>query len=683
MERGRARPSAPPGWARGAGDGPVRPTSAALGRLWPLGVREVVLGPAGALGEWQARNSRHTLPHCVDQVVASGAVRNMEHVAAGLVGGAPHEGMHFSDSDIYKTLAAAAWDSVRGTGSEVAAFVADVAALMGRAQREDGYLNSWTQGQHPELAWKDLRWGHELYCAGHLVQAAVASERTGGDERLCAVAAKLVRHLLGTFSVVDGDAGLAGVDGHPLVETALVEYYRLTGDEAPLALARRQVELRGRQDVDLPTSGLLGDSRFPLSYFLHHAPVRKRSTATGHAVRELYLQAGVVDVATETGDGELLGASQAIWEDLFGTKTYITGAHGSRHRDESIGDAYELPSDRAYAETCAAIASFQWNWRLLLATGEARYAEAMERVLWNTIAGSSSRQGTDFFYSNTLHLRTDHDDADEDSPRRRRPWYQCACCPPNLARLMASIQAYLVTRDGTGLQLHMPFSGAVSTGVPGGAVDLSVRSGHPWDGELEIELRACSSPRQWALTVRAPEWVGPGQVRMALNGRALEPAWAGRYATVTRRWEAGDRLQLSQPVAVRTVVAHPRIDAVRGCAALQRGPLVYCLEGHDLDGATALEDITLDAGHRPEPTADVPAGLDGYVKVALSATGRRSGPGAGPLYEGAAAEQGADAQAEQAGGAQRLTLVPYFARGNRGTAPMRVWVPTGGSGARP
>ena len=171
-------------------------------------------------------------------------------------------------------------------------------------------------------------------------------------------------------------------------------------------------------------------------------------------------------MSPSTADLKLLAASEAIWEDLFATKTYVTGAHGSRHRDESIGDAYELPSDRAYAETCAAIASFQWNWRLLLATGRARYAEAMERVFWNTIAGAVSQQGTEFFYSNTLHLRTGHDGTDEDSPRHRLPWYGCACCPPNLARLMASIQAYLMTKDGSGLQVHMPFSGAVSTDGP-------------------------------------------------------------------------------------------------------------------------------------------------------------------------------------------------------------------------
>jgi DUF1680 family protein len=334
-------------------------------------MREVVLAEGHELGDWQRRNSAETLPHCIERVVASGALRNLERVAQGRVGEVAHEGLHFSDSDVYKTLEAAAWESVRWLSTEVKDFLEEASSVIARAQGPDGYLNSWFQGQHPELAWKDLRWGHELYCAGHLLQAATAARRTGSGPGLAGVAERLAGHLLATFSLEDGDGRLVAVDGHPEVETALVEFYRLTGDVHLLKLAKRQVELRGRADVALPGAGLLGDRRFPLSYFLHHLPVRERAHATGHAVRELYLQAGVVDVAVETDDTELLAASEAIWEDLFSTKTYVTGAHGSRHRDESIGDAYELPSDRAYAETCAAIASFQWNWRLLLATGRA------------------------------------------------------------------------------------------------------------------------------------------------------------------------------------------------------------------------------------------------------------------------------------------------------------------------
>lgn len=660
---GPAEASAP-----AVGGGPVSPTSVALGRFWPLGLGEVVLAEGSAFGSWQRRNSTKTLPHCVEQVVASGAVRNLERLAEGRSGEAPHEGMHFSDSDIYKVLEAAAWDSVRGASTQVADFVAEVTGLMERAQRADGYLNSWVQGQHPDLAWKDLRWGHELYCSGHLLQAAVAAQRSGRGHRLLAVASRVVEHLLQTFSADDGDGRLVGVCGHPLIETALVEWYRLTSDAAALRLAQRQVDLRGRPDVELPASGLLGDRRFPLSYFLHHAPVRKRLSATGHAVRELYLQAGAVDVATETRDEELLSASEAIWEDLFRAKTYVTGAHGSRHRDESIGDAYELPSDRAYAETCAAIASFQWNWRLLLATGRARYADAMEHVLWNTIAGSVSQQGTEFFYSNTLHLRTDHDSADEDSPRHRLPWYQCACCPPNLARLLASIQAYLVTRDALGLQVHMPFGGSVSTEVPGGAVEFTVRTGHPWEGTTEIEVTRCSAAGSWELSFRVPERAEKQDIGLTLNGQPVNPSWDGSYFKMTRPWQPGDRVQVSEPMPVRVLEPHWRVDAVRDCIAVQRGPLVYCLEAEDLEEGTTIEDVALDHARPLEPTGEVPSGLEGYVKVALIAQGARVDGSSRELYEG----PGKNPPSSEP---QALTLVPYFARGNRAMTAMRVWLP--------
>ncbi len=647
-------------------DGPVNPTSAAIGRLHPLGLSEVVLTGGGALGDWQGRNGAQTLPHCVEQVRASGAVSNLENVFEDGPR-RPHNGMHFSDSDVYKVLEAAAWESVRGLSGGVKEFAEQVPGLLSRVQRPDGYLNSWFQGQHPELVWKDLRWGHELYCAGHLLQAAVASRRTGGNPVLFGVASKLVAQLLETFSLEDGDGRLLGVCGHPEIETALVEFYRLTGDSQALKLAKRQVDLRGRADVDLPSSGLLGDSRFPLSYFLHHLPVRQQTLATGHAVRELYLQAGAVDVAVETGDEELLGASEMIWEDLFATKTYVTGAHGSRHRDESIGDAYELPGDRAYAETCAAIASFHWNWRLLLATGRPRYAEAMEVVFWNTIAGAVSRPGTEFFYSNSLHLRTDHSGIDEDSPLHRLSWYKCACCPPNLARLMASIQVYLVTRDAHGVQVHMPFQGSVSTRIPGGAVVFTVDAGHPWEGTTDIEIARSTSTEHWALSVRCPEWASRQSATMTVNGRPAEVSWDGTYAHVTRRWNPGDRLQVHNSMPVRVLRPHWKVDAVRNCVAVQRGPLVYCLEADDLAEGTAVEDVFLDLARPLEPTHDVPTGLRGYVEVAVAASGQGA-EGPGQLYSEAG---GSELETEPL----PLTFVPYFSRSNRVSGTMRVWLP--------
>jgi uncharacterized protein len=655
--------------AGAVGGGPVEPTRAAIANVQPLGVGDVALTQGNALGDWQWRNGAKTLPHCIERVVATGALRNLELVAQGRGGEVAHQGLVFSDSDVYKTLEAAAWDSVRGLSAGVTDFVGEAASVVARAQRPDGYVNSWFQGQHPELVWKDLRWGHELYCVGHLLQAVTAAHRTGSGSNLAGVAERLAGHLLATFSLEDGDGRLVAVCGHPEVETALVEFYRLTGDERMLALAKRFIDLRGRPDVALPASGLLGDPRFPLSYFLHHLPVRERAHATGHAVRELYLQAGVVDVAVETADSELLAASEAIWEDLFATKTYVTGAHGSRHRDESIGDAYELPSDRAYAETCAAIASFQWNWRLLLATGRARYAEEMERVLWNTIAGSVSQQGTEFFYSNTLHLRTDHDGGDEDSPRHRLSWYRCPCCPPNLARLMASIQAYLLTRDASGLQVHMPFSGTVSTEVPGGRVDLALRTGQPWEGTTGIEVAQCSSGERWDLSLRCPEWASKEGTSVTVNGAPVEASWESSYIRVGRRWGTGDHLQVSRSMPVRALRPHWKVDAVRDCVAVQRGPLVFCVEANDLDEGIAVEDVVVDAGRPLEPTDVVPGELQGYAKVAIVASGEAAGSSAaGRLYN-------EDGTSERRAEPLALTFVPYFARGNRPRDAMRVWVP--------
>jgi DUF1680 family protein len=483
------------------------------------------------------------------------------------------------------------------------------------------------------------------------------------------VANKLVEHLLRTFSLEDGDGGFRGVCGHPEVETALVEFYRLTGDARALQLARRQIDLRGRADVPLPTLGSASADRFPLPYFLHHIPVRQRAAATGHAVRELYLQAGVVDVGVESQDTELVSASERIWEDLFRTKTYVTGAHGSRHRDEAIGDPYELPSDRAYGETCAGIASFQWNWRLLLATGRARYADAMERVFWNTIAGSVSRQGTEFYYSNTLHLRTGHDGADEDAPVHRLSWYKCACCPPNLARLMASIQAYLCTRDASGLQLQMPFSGTVSTSVPRGTVDLTIQSDHPWAGTTKVEVTRCTSMETWELSTRLPEWALREDTQVTVNGLRVEPHWVGSYLRIARQWSSGDCVDLVHAMRSAVVRPHWKVDAVRGSVAVQRGPLVYCVEGDDLEQGTTVEDIVLDATKPLAATDAVPGSLEGYVKVAIHAEGRRIDDIAGALY-------GDDGKSRSSTEPLPLTFVPYFARGHRASAAMRVWVPS-------
>jgi DUF1680 family protein len=642
--------------------GPAQPTPAAIATLHPLGLDDVTLDPAGLLGQWQARNAAATLPHCVARLDSDGAIGNLRRLRGDHDG--PHAGMWFADTDVYKTVEAAAWELARPQADgRLRDFVETTAALLAQVQDADGYLNSYVMTERPGRRWHDLHWSHELYCAGHLFQAAVAAARVGVGAALEDVARRMADLLVDQF----GGIGIEAVCGHPEVETALVELYRATGQRPYLDLAARFVDLRGR--------GLLNDERFGPTYLQDHVPVRDATEVAGHAVRQLYLLAGVVDVAVETGDAPLLAAARRLWESAYLTRTYITGAHGSRHRDEAYGDPYELPPDRAYAETCAAIASFHWNWRMLLADGDHRYADEMERVLYNAIAGSISLDGAHFFYSNPLQLRTGHDGSDEDAPGQRLPWYSCACCPPNLARLMASLQAYAVTADDSGLQLHLYGAGTVRATVHGRPVRLTVDTGYPWAGRVEIGVRS-EGTEPWTLALRIPGWCPDHRIDVAGAGAdGIDIAATDGYLRLTGAWSATTVvLDLSMPA--RLVAAHPHVDATRGCLALARGPLVYCLEQADLPPRVQLEDVRLDPA-APLGTADVPGGPPGAV--ALTAAGSVRPPGSAALYGDATAPHGGPATPIP------LTAVPYFLWGNRTTGPMRVWIPlqTAGPGEQP
>jgi DUF1680 family protein len=616
--------------------GPAHPTSAATSALRPLFLGAVTFAPDSLLGGWQERNATRTLPHCVEQLDVAGALDNLRRVTGEVE--AARRNMWFADSDVYKTLEAAAWQLGRTPDdAELRAFLDTTAALVAKAQGEDGYLNSYFAVDKPELRWRELHWSHELYCAGHLIQAAVAAARAGVGAQLVTVARRFADLIVERFSTVDD------VDGHPEIETALAELYRVTGHRPYLDLARRFLDLRGR--------GLIDGERFGPRYLQDHVPVRDADEVAGHVVRQLYLLAGVVDVAVETRDEQLLDAARRVWADAFGAKTYLTGAQGSRHRDEAFGDPYELPPDRAYGETCAAIASFQMNWRLLLATGERKYADEMERALYNVIAGSTAVDGTHFFYSNPLHLRTGHDGSHEDAPSQRLPWYSCACCPPNLARLVASLSGYVATTDQGGLQVHLYTAGTLRTTVDGADVRLVTRTEYPWDGRIELTV---TTDAALMLALRIPGWA---------SGALVDGAPADvrdGYAEVRRDWSAGATVTLDLPMPARVVRPHPRIDAVRGCAAVTRGPLVYCLEQADLPEGVTLEDVRID------PAARFAEGQLPDVPVTLTARGSVETPASDELY-GA----GASGPAEPV----ELTAIPYFLWGNRTPGPMRVWIP--------
>jgi hypothetical protein len=544
----------------------------------------------------------------------------------------------FLDTDVYKWLEAVGWELGRAPDAEMARKADEVIGLVAAAQRPDGYIDSYVQVVGGGETYRDLAWGHELYNVGHLVQAAIAWHRALGDDRLLHIALRAV-------DSVDRELGPGrrdAIDGHPEIEMALVELYRTTGDRKHLDLAKRFIDLRGH--------GLLGTGRFGSAYWQDHAPVREATTVAGHAVRQLYLDCGAVDVAVELGDQVLLDAVLRRWRDMVATRSYLTGGVGSRHSDEAFGDPFELPPDRAYAETCAAIASVMLAWRLLLATGDPECADVIERTLLNAVMSGISAAGTEFFYVNPLQRRTNGAAASAVSPGdgRRQPWFPCACCPPNVMRTLSSWPQYLATADESGVQLHQYASASFRADVAGGTVRLAVVTDYPWSGEVAVTVTE-TPDRPWTLSLRVPGWTRSATVQIGAD--EPRPVSAGdRTISETRDWHAGDRVVLTLDMPVRVTVPDPRIDAVRGCVAIERGPVVFCVETADLPAGTDLEAIEVSPSVEPTvvPRHDVP---DIPLGLSLPAIDTATGT---PIEIGA---------------------MPYFGWAQREPGAMRVWIP--------
>ncbi len=623
-------------------------------------LRPLSLSGARVVGGFWARRQRvnwaAAIPAGRQRLQESGAFRNLRR-AAGLEAG-QHEGPVFVDSDVYKWLEAIAWEQVRAPSETLAADQAEVTALVAGAQQPDGYLNSFVQVATGGTArFADLTSGHELYCAGHLMQAAVAQHRATGHRELLEVAVRFADLLTSTF----GPGKRPELDGHPLIEMALVELYRETGAARYVELARHFIEARGFG------WGAAGPRPRPRSYYCDRVPVRAAVTVEGHAVRALYLAAGAADVAAETGDDELLAALRRQWDAMVTTKMYVTGGLGARWDGEAFGAPYELPPDRAYGETCAAIGSVQWAWRLLLRTGDPRYADLIERTLYNGLLPGISLDGTAYFYANALQVRSG---AADDEPRNpangRAGWFDVACCPPNIMRTVSSLGSLLATSDDDGVQIHQYAASTITADFPAGTVDLAVATDYPWDGRIAITVRSAPD-RDWSLSLRIPAWCAGAEVRAGETGgetkvrQACEP---GTYLHLRRRWAPGSSVVLELPMPVRRTVAHPRVDAVRGCVAVERGPLVYCLEQADQPADVPVEDVRLLDGECA--TAWNPDLLGGVTVVRMTG---RTAPNRAPL------SQAKTADPWQSGDLASLTAIPYFAWANRGPGPMRVWIP--------
>lgn len=626
---------------------PVVPTR---GRLRPLAIGEVTI-TGGFWAKRQQVNSAATLAHIEQWLEREGWIANFDLAAAG---GLPdgRRGREFSDSEVYKYLEALAWEIGRTGDSALEDRFRKVVARVAAAQEPDGYVNTKFGRPGQGERWSDLEWGHELYCVGHLLQAAVARARTrpGADDGLVEIARNAADRVCAVF----GPGGIESVCGHAVIEPALVEFARVTGDERYLDQAALFVERRGH--------GVLRDIEWGRAYYQDDVPVREATVLRGHAVRAGYLSAGAVDVAVERGDGELLAALVTQWDNTVARRTYLTGGVGSHHQDEAFGDDWVLPPDRAYSETCASVASIMFSWRLLLARGSARYADLIERNLFNVVATSPSAEGTAFFYANTLHQRRPGTPAPDGavSPRAsaslRAPWFEVSCCPPNVARTLASLAAYVATADDDGVQLHQYAPATIRTTLPDGtAVAFDVETGYPLHGAVRVHVREDAT---WTLSLRVPAWAGGA--RLVVDG-AEEPVAPGTVE-VRRAFRAGDVVELHLPVTPRFTAADPRIDAVRGCLAVERGPEVLCLESVDLAATSAgrFDDI---AGVRIDPAVP-PREVDGAVVVRLR---RSSGP-AHPWPYG-----GPDAGEE--GEVLDVPLVAYHEWAQRGPSTMRVWLP--------
>lgn len=623
----------------------------------PLGSVEI---KADFLAGYQETNRKVSLKHGYNMLKQAGNFFNLK-LAAGTESG-QYRGRNFYDEDIYKWLEALAWEMAKNPDGELQQMADEAITLIMAAQEPSGYLNSYYQAVEPDQKWTDLDFGHELYCAGHLFQAAIAFQRALADDRLLKVACRLADHIADIF----GPGKNEGTCGHPEIEMALVELYRCTGHDTYLELAQFFIDQRGQKKM----RGI--GSNGP-EYHQDHVPVREAQEVAGHAVRQTYLVGGVTDLYMETGEQSLLESSRRLWRDMTGTKMYITGGVGSRFDGEAFGEAYELPPDQCYCETCAAIGSLMWSWRLLLVTGESCYADLMERTLYNGILSSPSLDGKGYFYVNPLmlrfgrYVRLSSNPPEGEQFSGRPEWHGVACCPPNVMRLLSSLAHYLATAADSELRIHLYGSFDLDVMLQGDQrAVLSVATNYPWQGQIRIAVQQ-SSQAPWQLSLRLPEWCQ--SFDLVLNNQPMpHPVIEQGYIKLQRAWQPGDVLELNLDMPPFLVESNPRVDATHEHLAIQRGPIIYCLEGFDQETPDRLLDMQIDPA-QPLHWQWRPDLLGGIVTVEAAGYLADSEPWQGVLYRRSG--QAASTNRRPI----RLRAIPYYTWGQRGLGSMRVWIP--------
>ncbi|HEX6970664.1 MAG TPA: beta-L-arabinofuranosidase domain-containing protein [Limnochordia bacterium] len=602
-------------------------------------------------------NRRRTIPHQYRQCEQTGRIDAFKLEWRPGMEPKPH---YFWDSDVAKWVEAASYSLATHPDPELSALVDAVVEKIAGAQQPDGYLNIYFTVVAPQKRWTNLGMWHELYCAGHLIEAAVAHHQATGKRRLLDVACRLADHIDSVF----GPGKRDGCPGHQEIELALVKLFRTTGERRYLNLAKFFLDQRGQKPSvfareldrldpeDARTNRhffIRPDGSFDSSYCQDHLPVREQTEVVGHAVRAMYLYAGLADVGLETGDTGLLTACRRLWENVCRRRMYVTGGIGPSGRNEGFTRDYDLPNETAYAETCAAVGLIFWNHRLLQIDADARYADVIERALYNGALSGLSLDGEKFFYVNPLASAGEH---------HRQGWFGCACCPPNVARLLASLGGYIYSEAEDGAYVHLYVSSRAELSIGGTDVRLEQHSDYPWDGRIRLRVFP-ASPGRFALCLRIPGWCRSHAIRV--NGEPVVAPLRRGYARIEREWEEGDTIECELAMPVARIWAHPAVPQDAGLVALQRGPIVYCLEG--VDHEVALHRIALPED-RPIRARFDPELLGGVVKLEAEALALDDTGWEGALYR----------DEPPALRPVRIQAVPYYAWDNRAPGEMRVWL---------
>ncbi|NLW11141.1 MAG: glycoside hydrolase family 127 protein [Clostridiaceae bacterium] len=624
----------------------------------------------GFLGHYQKLAKDVVIPYqervLHDQVEGaekSHAIENFRAAAQMLREGKVDEefyGMVFQDSDIYKWLEAAAYSLHHYPDPELEAHCDEIVEMLGSAQHPDGYINTYFTVKEPDKRWVNLQEGHELYCAGHLIEAAVAYADITGKKRILDITLKFVDHIYDYFVT----QGIAGVPGHPEIELALMRLYHFAERQEDLELAVHFIDERGldsdyfvkeRQKNPWTVWGADAQDK---AYTQVHLPVREQTEAVGHAVRAAYLYTGMADAALVTGDESLKQACQTLWHNITERKMYVTGAIGSVYEGEAFSSSWHLPNDTAYAEGCASIALIFFARQMLELELNSKYADVMERALYNTVLADMQLDGTRFFYVNPLEsvpgisgVAKSHLHALPVRPK----WFACACCPPNVARLLSSLGKYAWSVKDTTVYSHLFIDGKLDLRASHGA-KIIVDSEQPYGGKVSYRFEADNKSAPMTLAVRMPEW--SAHTEIALNGSQIEYRTENGYALIERSFADGDEIIVSLDLSIRRIYTNDKVSANSGRTAFARGALIYCAEGVDNNGAVL--DLFVDRNLSYTETEHEQ--LPGVIK--LTVTGYRSVGGDSLYsYERPLLER------------QMIDLVPYYTWSNRGATQMRVWLP--------